>query len=471
MRLASSFQRAPRWTRHPGAALLLVILLAGLGAVFQLAFTAHHALAAGPHVDTVTFDRDVDPASAHFLTDAIDTANSDGATVLIVSLDTPGGDLESMKTIVQKELASAIPIVVYVTPQGGRAASAGTFLALAAPIVAMAPNTRIGAASPIDSSGNDIPSTLDRKLKNDLEAQIRGIQTTFHRNVDLAIATVETAASYDDQQAIAQNLVNFGAGTQTDLLNQIDGMSVTLANGSNVTIHTAGLPTEELTATFANQLETVFLDPTLLFILFAVAAVCIYLELSHPGAIVPGTIGAIALIIFLFGSGSLNPNWAGLILMLLSIVLLAIDVRVPTHGVLTAGALVSLVVGSLIFFDTGSAPGTGAQGVSPVVVLATAVGVGLVSLTVISYAIRVRLKPIHTGSEGLLGQVATVVAPLAPSGRVSLLGEDWAARLDGEALKSGIPIEAEQKVRVVARDGLTLIVQPLQPSLSSKRSK
>src|SRR5690242_16456641 len=125
MRLASSFQRTPRWTRRPGAALLLVILLSGLGAVFQLAFMVHHALAASPHVDTVTFDRDVDPASAHFLTDAIDTANSDGATVLVISLDTPGGDLESMKTIVQKELASAIPIVVYVAPQGGRAASAG----------------------------------------------------------------------------------------------------------------------------------------------------------------------------------------------------------------------------------------------------------------------------------------------------------------------------------------------------------
>ncbi len=445
-------------TLIPALLLLLPLALVALAAQTLTAPSAH---ADGAHVDAVTFDRDVDPASARFLGDAIDTAQHDGATLLLISIDTPGGDLDSMKAIVQKELASAIPIVTYVAPQGGRAGSAGTFVALAAPIVAMAPNTRIGAASPIDSSGQDLETTLDRKIKNDLEAQIRGIQKTFHRNEDLAVQTVENASSYDDQDAIAQHLVNLGAATQSDLLATLDGTTGTLANGNAFTIHSAGLPVQTIAPTLANQLETVFLDPTVLFILFIVAAVCIYLELSHPGAIVPGTVGAIALVIFLFGSGSLNPNYTGLVLMLLAIVLLAVDVRVPTHGVLTLGALISLVVGSLIFFDSGA--NRGAPTVSPLVIGAAALALGLCSLIVISYAIRVQRGRIGTGGEGLLGETAIVLSPLAPAGRVRVLGEDWAARLKGTPAGPGGEVPADQQVRVIARDGLTLIVEPVQP--------
>jgi membrane-bound serine protease (ClpP class) len=439
-----------------GALLLTLAMLAALS--LSAALAGRSARADGSHVDTVTFARDVDPASARFLDDAIATASSDGATALIITIDTPGGDLDSMKDIVQHELASAVPIITYVAPQGARAGSAGTFVTLAAPLAVMAPNTRIGAASPIDSTGADIPSTLDRKLKNDLEAQMRAMQTTFNRNVPLAVNTIETAASYDDQEAISQGLVNFGATTQEDLLQKLDGMSVTLANGSNVTLHTAGLPVQTIDPTLANQLEAIFLDPTLLFILFIIAAICIYLELAHPGAIVPGTIGAIVLVIFLFGSGFLNPNWAGLVLMLLAIVLLAIDVRVPTHGVLTVGALISLIAGSLIFFDSNAGPG--AQTVSPIVIGATAVGVGLVSLLVISFAVRSHRMPVGTGSEGLVGAEATVTIPLAPEGRVRVMGEDWAARVATPGTPQP-PVAVGQQVRVKGRDGLLLIVEPL----------
>lgn len=443
----------------PALALVGLALLTAAGVLAASTLHSQVARADGPHIDALTFQRDVDPASARFLTDAIDTAQGDSATLLLVRLDTPGGDLDSMKLITQKEINSNLPIVVYIAPQNARAGSAGTFIALAAPVVAMAPNTRIGAASPILSSGQNLESTLDTKIKNDLEAQLRANQTTYGRNGDLAVKTVSDAASYDDQEAIQGHLVNFGATTQEDLLAKLDGMTVTLATGKTVTLQTSDVGVNELQPTLANQLETVFLDPTVVFILFIIAAICIYLEMSHPGAIVPGTVGAITLVIFLFSAGALNPNWTGLVLMLLAIVLLAVDVRVPTHGVLTVGALISLVVGSLIFFDSGAS--RGGPTVSPFVIAGAAVGFGLISLVVISYAVRSGRGRTSAGGEGLIGQTATVIVTLAPEGRVRILGEDWVARLPG-TFGPQVPIEAGQKVRVKGRDGLALIVEPLQ---------
>lgn len=440
-------------------AILGLLLLTTVGILAASALRPQTARADGPHIDAVTFQRDVDPASARFLTDAIDTAQSDGATLLLIRLDTPGGDLDSMKLITQKEINSNLPIVVYIAPQNARAGSAGTFIALAAPVVAMAPNTRIGAASPISSSGQNLETTLDTKIKNDLEAQLRANQTTYGRNADLAIKTVSDAASYDDQEAIQNHLVNFGAQSQDDLLVRLDGMTLTLATGKTVTLQTSGVSTNELMPTLANQLETVFLNPTIVFILFTVAALCIYLELSHPGAIVPGTVGAITLVIFLFAAGALNPNWTGLVLMLLAIALLAVDVRVPTHGVLTVGALISLVVGSLIFFDSGTSQGEST--VSPFVIGGAAIGFGLISLIVITYAVRSGRGRTSSGGEGLIGQTAIVIVTLAPEGRVRILGEDWAARLPG-SVGPQTPIEAGQQVRVKGRDGLALLVEPLQ---------
>ncbi len=431
-------------------------------AALSLLVSSPVARAEDPHLDLVTFQRDVDPASARFLTDAIDTAQGDGAAMLLIDLDTPGGDLDSMKLIVQKELASTVPIVAYIAPSGGRAGSAGTFVALAAPIVAMAPDTRIGAASPVDSTGADIPATEDRKLKNDLEAQVRGIQTSYGRSTDDAVQTVETAASYSDAEALSDDLVNLDADSQHDLLQKLDGYLGHFASGAAFTLHTAGLSVNELQPTLANQLETLLFDPTLLFILFIIAAICIYLELAHPGAIVPGTIGALVLLLFLFGSQAINPNWTGLLLMLLAIVLLAIDVRVPTHGVLTVGALIALVVGSLIFFDSGSE--TGGTGVDPLLISGAAAAVGLCSLVVILYAVRSKGGPKLSGAEGLLGKTATVIEAIGPGdapGRVRVLGEDWSARLGFRAAASNIRFEEDMVMRVKKVEGLTLVVEPL----------
>jgi membrane-bound serine protease (ClpP class) len=436
----------------------LVVLLAVLGAAL-VAGAARTALAKGPQIDVVTFARDVGPASQRFLNGAIDTAQQDGAALLVIQLDTPGGDLDSMKAITQAELASRVPIAVYVSPQGGRAASAGTFIALSAPIVAMAPNTRIGAASPVDAAGNNLPSTLDAKVKNDLLAQVRSVQATYHRNVSMAEQTVSQAAAFTDQEALQGGMIDLRAGSLDDLLSQLDGRSVTLQNGTTLTLQLAGLPRNEIQETFINQVEAVLLDPNVLFILFIAAAICIYLEIAHPGAIVPGTVGGIALLLFLYGAGALNPNWVGLGLMLLAIVLFGVDLYVPSHGVPTAGALISLALGAFIFFDTNAAPGQ--QTLDPRVLVGVVIGGGLVVLLILQYVIRSRLKPVTTGKEGLIGKQATVLVPLAPDGRVRLQGEDWAARL--EKPSTGTAVEVGQAVRVRRVEGLRLIVEPVRP--------
>ena len=444
-------------------AICLAALMTVASAVFVAAAPA--ARAAAPHVDVVAFDQEVDAGSARFITGAIQTARGDGSVALIIEMDTPGGDLDSMKTISQAILASPVPIVVYVTPAGGRAASAGALIAYAAPVIAMAPGTRIGAASPVDSAGDNLPSTLDTKVKNDLLAQVRSTQGAYHRAVDPAEKTVTDAVSFTDQEALANGMITLRASSRANLLQQLDGREILLFNGKTVTPHLAGLPVTTLTPTLADQVMSLFLDPTVLFLLFIVAAVCIYLELAHPGAIVPGTIGAIALLLFLLGAGSLQPNWAGLALMLLAIVLLAVDVRVPTHGVLSVGALVSLALGSFIFFDTGV--NQGAQQLSPIIIAGVVIGVGIIALIVLQYAIRSQRWPVQTGSAGLIGQQATALTPLTPDGRVRVLGEDWAARLahpeDAPAVEPGA------KVRVLRIEGLRALVEPITQEAGKSR--
>jgi membrane-bound serine protease (ClpP class) len=444
----------PSGQRWPRVVLFLcscaLILLAGS------AFSAQRAAAAGRHVDVFTLAADISPASLRQVNYAVDTAQSDGAQALIIRLDTPGGDLDSMKAMTQKELAATVPIVVYVSPAGGRAASAGTFVALAAPVAAMAPTTRIGAASPVDINGGDIPSTLKAKITNDLVAQMNGLCQRYDRKCDLAVKTITDAAAYDDQTAIAAGMVDLGAANLGDLLAKIDGREVTLGNGQTVTLHTADAAQQTIEPRFVDSFIGFLLDPNIAFILLVLAGIGIYIEISHPGLIVPGVVGAIALVLFLFTAGTLSTNWAGLLLVAVAFVLLILDVRLPSHGVLTVGALVALVVGSLLFFnDTGN---LGAPDLNPAVLGVMVTVVAVLALLVLVGVIRLQRLPVTTGKEGLIGQIATVTATLAPVGRVRIWGEDWAARQDAPSL---YPIEVGRQVRIIGVSGLTLIVEPV----------
>ncbi len=450
--------------RHNIARQLRLLLLSGLiVVVVSLFFTlsARTANAASPHVDVMTLNTGISPASLSFLQRAITTAEGDGAQVLVIEVNTPGGDLASMKSMTEAELSSTVPIVTYVSPTGGFAASAGAFVTLAAPIAAMAPTTRIGASSPIDSTGGDIGSTLKAKLENDLVAAITGIQNRYGRNVPLATAMVTKAASYDDQSAYQNKLVDLRAASLGDLLNQVDGRTAKLNNGS-VTLHTAGLSVQTIQSSMFDSFYSFLLDPNVIFLLFIVAMVGIYLEISHPGAILPGVTGGIALVLFLFVVGSITPNWAGLALMVLAFVLLVLDLRLPTHGVLTIGAIISLIFGALLFFNSGG-PYDGLQ-VNPIVVYCMAGLMGLISFTLIAIVVRTRRRPVTTGMEGMIGATAVALTPLLPEGRVSYGGEDWAAVLSDTATSA----DAGSAVKIVAIEGLRLYVQAVryqQPAL------
>ncbi len=458
----------------------LSIIVVGL-VILSLSFTVHSAQAASaaPRVDVMQLNTEIDPASLRYLTNSINTAENDGAQALVVEIDTPGGDIESMNSMYQAELNSKVPIIAYVSPSGAQAASAGAFVTLAAHVAIMAPTTRIGASSPVTSTGGDIGSTLKSKIENDLVQLMTGIQQRYHRNVQPATLMVTKAASFSDTESESQHIVDCasryddltlanmhnttcnGASSLSDLLNKIDGRVVTLNSGHAVTLHTAGIAVQNIEPGAVDTLYSLLIDPNVVFLLFIVAMVGIFVEISHPGAIVPGVTGGIALILFLFGAGSLAPNWAGLALMALAFVLLVLDVKLTTHGVLTIGAVISLIVGALLFFNSGG-PYSGPQ-VNPVIVFAMGGLVGLVGLYVVSLIIRMKRRPVTTGMEGMIGHSAVAITPLLPEGRVNYEGEDWAAVLDPPAISA----DPGSEVRIIAVDGLRLHVKPVVDTLTN----
>lgn len=435
----------------------LVFLGALVAALISWSFAARPAAAASPHVDVMVLNTDIGPASLRFLTDSIATAEQDGAQALVIELDTPGGDIASMKSMVEAELSSKVPIIAYVSPTGGYAASAGAFVALAAQVVAMAPTTRIGASSPINGDGSDIGNTLKAKIENDLVASMTGIQQRYGRNVDLATRMVTNADSYNDATAESNHIVDMGAANLTDLLNQANGRTAILDSG-NATLQTAGDTVVNLSPSLWDNLYGFIIDPNVVFLLFVLALIGIFLEIAHPGMILPGTVGGIALLLFLFAIGSLTPNWAGLGLMVLAFVLLVLDLRLPTHGILTVGAIISLIFGALLFFNNAG-PYSGPQ-LNPIVVYVMAGLIGLMSFYLISVIIRTQHRAVTTGTEGMIGAKATTLTPLLPEGRVNYGGEDWAAVLDGPALT----LDAGAEVKIVRVEGLRLHVQPLYTS-------
>jgi membrane-bound serine protease (ClpP class) len=442
----------------PLGIIMVLVLLA-------MTLTAQSAAAASPHVDLMVLNGEINPASSRFLTKAVSIAEHDGARALVIEIDTPGGDLDSLKAMTQVELSSTVPIISYVSPTGGRAASAGAFVALAAQVVAMAPTTRIGASSPVTNTGGDIGSTLKSKIENDLVASMTGIQNRYGRNVGLAVKMVTNAASYDDTTAVSQHIVDVEATNLNDLLTKVNGRSVKLNAGNSVTLQTTGVAVQTIEPSAIDTLYSLILDPNVTFLLFVVAIIGIYVEISHPGVILPGVAGGIALLLFFFASGSLSPNWVGLALMALAFVLLVLDVRLPSHGVLTIGAVVSLIFGALIFFNSGG-PYQGPQ-VNPLVVYTVGAVVGAIGLSIVTVVVRVQRRRVTTGVEGMIGSLVVASTALLPEGRVSYQGEDWTAVLDAPATAA----DPGTELRIVSVEGLRLHVQPVVDTSSNSSPK
>jgi membrane-bound serine protease (ClpP class) len=427
-----------------------LFLRALLLSVAALAFLAGPAGAATPRVLAVEFENDVNPVTADYVTSQIDRANDEHYNAVVILLDTPGGLSSAMKDIYQAELRSKVPVIVYVSPPGSRAASAGVWIGQAADILAMAPQTNIGSSTPIDVGGGNIQSDLRRKVINDAAASLKTLAKAHGRNAQWAELAVRRASNLTEYEALKRNVIDVIAPTLPALLNKIDGRT-TVPKG--IVLHTANAQVDRVEMSLWKRILDTLIDPNIIVLLLSLGVLGITVELFNPGLIFPGTVGAISLITALFGLQVLPVSAAGLLLLLLAAGFFAAELFVPSHGALTLAGVASFVVGSLMLFD----PAGPAYQVSLTVVLAIAGTLAVLFGIAFTKALQARRAKPQTGSDELRGEIGFVRRMLDPEGLVFVHGELWRARpANGEALKPG------QRVRVAAVDpGLVLEVEPL----------
>jgi len=437
-------------TRFLSASLFLsaILFVAGAGAASRAETQAARVLVA-------RLEGPVSPVSARALRQAVERAERGGYRALVLEVDTPGGLETSMRDMVKAELASSVPVITWVTPGGARAASAGVFVVMAADIAAMSPGTNIGAATPINMQGG-MDSTLARKVTNDAAAFARTVAAQRGRNAEWAEDAVRKAVSVSDKEAIDLKIVDFEAATLAELLAKADGRSWRRGDETR-TLATKGLPSDRIEPGFGQRLLTLIADPNIAYILLMLGFYGILFELQNPGAILPGVVGGICIILAFLAFSALPVNSAGIALILLAIVFFVAEIKVASHGMLAAGGILSLLLGSLILFEGG---GTGPR-LSWSVILGATASTTAFFLVVIAAGIRARRRPVTTGRQGMVGQRAVVLERLAPAGRVRI-GDVW-----WNAVSSS-PVEWGTEVEVTAVDGLVLRVRPLDKPLSKE---
>ena len=418
-----------------------VLLLRGfflaLVAALVLCATAS-ATTSRPRVLAVKFENDVNPVTQDYVNEQIDRANKEDYDAVVILLDTPGGLATSMKKIYTKELASEVPVVVYVSPPGARAASAGVWIGQAADILAMAPATNIGSSTPINVGGEDIQKDLRRKVVNDAAASLRELARTHGRNVRWADAAVRRGENLGATEALRENVIDVMAATLPALLDKIDGTK-TVPKG--IVLNTADAEITNVDMSAWQKILDTLIDPNLIVLFMSIGTLGLIVELWNPGLIFPGTVGAISLILGLFGLQVLPISAAGLLLMLLAFAFFAAEAFVPTHGAITVAGAVCFVLGALLLFE----PAGETYEVSLPAVLAIAASLAGVMALVAFKIVQVRRAPVVTGSSELLGQIGVVREKLAPTGIVFVRGELWQARTnDGEPLEAGTSVKVER---------------------------
>ncbi|HSB40440.1 MAG TPA: nodulation protein NfeD [Methylomirabilota bacterium] len=424
----------------PLAATVALLALATLSAV------AGPASAAAP-VSLIELDSAITPVTVRLLAGAIERAQADGAQALVVQLNTPGGLERSMRSMVQSILGSPVPVIVYVAPTGARAASAGVFITMAAHVAAMAPATNIGAAHPV-AIGGGADKEMIKKVENDAAAFARTIASERGRNAEWAEKAVRSSVSATEREAVKLKVVDLVAESVPDLLAKIDGRTVKTTKGP-VTLATRDAPVRVIEVRFRDKFLALISDPNVAYLLMMAGMLGIFFELSNPGAILPGVIGGICLILAFYAFQSLPVNWAGLLLILFGVVLLIVEIKVVSHGVLAIGGVIAMLLGSLMLYDTPET--TGIRLSWYVIVPAVGTTAGLVFFAV-SMGIRALYRPSVTGESAMVGRRAVVRSALAPEGQVLIDGELW------RALSRDGRIEAGETVQITAVDGLTLTV-------------
>jgi membrane-bound serine protease (ClpP class) len=423
-------------TRH-----LLLLTLAVLATIAAGAVPAR----AGT-VREIVLDREIDPVTAKFVVEQIHAAKSAGDTAIVLRIDTPGGLDSSMREITQAELASPVPVIGWVAPEGARAASAGVFVMMATDLAAMSPQTNIGSSTPV-TSGGDIPAgDLKTKILNDAVAQIRATATAHGRNADWAEQAVRKAANVPASEALKLGVIEIIAPTMDSLLQQADGRTT---KPKGLVLHTAGATVSTHTLPLTMQILDVIIDPNILYLLLLGGIALLAFEVAHPGVYIPGVTGGILLVLALFGLSVIPFTWTGLALTFAGIAMIAAEAHIG-HGAIGAIGVICLVAGALLLFSTG--------GDAPTISIPLAIGAGAIVGTffvfVVSKTARVRLSPPATGVQTLVGQRAEVRTRLEPEGLVYLHGELWQATTDDGPLDEG------HEVVVDSVEGLLIHVHP-----------
>jgi membrane-bound serine protease (ClpP class) len=411
-----------------------------------LALAGSVQAASKPRVLVVEFNTEINPVTQDYVNHQIDRANSQHYDAVVIELDTPGGLSSSMEAIYKKELASKVPVIVYVGPEGAAAASAGVFVSEAADILAMAPATNIGSSTPIDQSGGNLGSDLRRKVINHFAAKLRSLAELHGRNGNWAEQAVRKASNLTEQQALRRNVIDLVAPTLPALLNRVDGR-VTIPK--HIRLHTANAELVTVKPGFFTRLLNTLIDPNIITLLFLAGIAGIGYEIFHPGVVLPGALGAVALVTALFGFSVLPISWAGLALLLLGLGLLVIDAHVTSHGALTVAGLISLVVGALMLFRNAPSP----YHANAPLLISLAIVLGGAWAFALTKAVGVRRMPVAVGTHQMVGEVGEYRG----AGMVYVNGELWQVRTpEGQSLRQG------QKVQVDHVDpGLVLDVHPL----------
>ena len=400
---------------------------------------------------SIELSGEISPATSGWIDTALGDAADAGAAVAIVRLDTPGGLDASTRDIVKDIVAAPMPVIVYVSPDGARAGSAGAYITQAADVAAMAPQTNIGSATPISIGPGSGDEVLGRKIRNDAAAYIRALASAHGRNAEVAEASVIDAQNLTAEEALSAGLIDVIAGSEEALLERLDGFRVRGPKAQ--TLQTSGLRLERHDMPFTYEVLQLLVNPTIAFLLMTVGLLGLAIEIFSPGLIVPGTFGLIALVLGLYGTAQLPVTAAGIALLVLAVALIVAEAHLNTSGLLGVGGVIALVFSGLLLFNSDE----GAD-ISVPVVIVTGVMVGSLFVLIADRVVKAGREPVRTGSEELIDRVAEVRAALEPGGQVWVEGALWRARLpDGEGRAA-----VGDRVRVEAVDGLTLVVRPVE---------
>lgn len=408
------------------------------------------SLPASAEILKVVVDDTIQPISEEYIARAIAEAGRRHDEAVLIELNTPGGLVDSTRQIIEHITTSAVPVIIYITPSGARAASAGFFILESADIAAMAPGTNTGAAHPVILGGGKMDDVMKEKIENDAAALMRSVASRRGRNVEVAESTVRQSKSFTDQEALSQHLIDYVASSEDDLLRQINGKSFKRFNGETVTLATAGQQFSPFAMTLKEKILAYLMDPNIAFLLLAIGALSLYVEFNHPGAVIPGTVGVVFILVAAFALNLLPTRFAAMVLILGAFALFAAEAKFASHGVLTLGGIALLTLGGLLLVDAPIPE----MRVHLVTALAISVPLGLITAFLMSIALKARRNKIVTGVQGLVGETGVAQTALSPQGKVFIHGELWDA-LANSALPAG------QLVVVRRVDGLTLQVEPL----------